>query len=348
MSKFFLTGPVTVFPTKFPIPGLLSLPFFSLCVFNVMAGCRTICIESSFFTSYHHYSSVSNGTTKTNNDSIESIFATEYRLLVYLAPCTISFISNGLKLMYTTKGLKTFFVQYPQFLLAPCFTPFLFEGCKNNGTPNTNSIRVWKLGTIINALYIGCFPQFVLLFMEYYKGVPEWRSQPEILYEHNDGLFKHKYGNIAFAITSGITFFVLTLLFFCTNLMFDREEILNRIFNIICYSRKPKYTVNNKRDSNAISLGCIAHTENVVKATILENENNLNTSQETTQSNAEIYRSNSNDSVLLEKNSNAKTDVIIIKVNSTSNCSAKSPFYFLYCRKYIIFQNLIYSLKIKP
>ena len=109
--------------------------------------------------------------------------------------------------------------KYPQFLIASCFTPFVFEGC------DENSIRIWKFGTVLNALFMGCLPQIILLYMEFYRGTINWdfvgvELSGESLWENNDALFKHRYGNCLFASISGILFLFLIIFTFSTNNIF--------------------------------------------------------------------------------------------------------------------------------
>ena len=66
-------------------------------------------------------------------------------------------------------------------------------------------VKIWKLGTILNGLYIGLLPQCILLFTDYYKGVPSWgfagtTSWEQGVMEDNDALIKHPYGNTILSI----------------------------------------------------------------------------------------------------------------------------------------------------
>ena len=143
MSKFFLTGPIPILPTDSPINGLISLPFVSMILLNTMFSARVMCIENAFFSSYRyqHYLKDRN----VIQTAIDPIIPTEYRLLAYFTPSLISFVINAIRLASTGAKLKCYVRKYPQILVASCFTPFMFEGCEGN------SIRIWKLGSVLNA-----------------------------------------------------------------------------------------------------------------------------------------------------------------------------------------------------
>ena len=241
MTKFFLSGPVSFLPKESLLNGILSLPFICLCLLNTMFCCRTLCIESAFFTTYVHQ--VQNVTTYLwSTQTIKPFISPEFRLLAYLFPCIISFLINGVRLFSTTKGLRKHFIKYPQFIIASCFTPFMFEGQKVTNSGNEYNIRVWRLGTLINAIYIGCIPQCVLLFSEYYRSVSSWKfidksyhfKNLSIGYESNDALIKTPHGNTTFAVASCIFFFLLILVFFCTKTLFENQGIYCKFLNILC------------------------------------------------------------------------------------------------------------------
>ena len=221
MTKFFLSGPIPILPKNYPANGLISLPFLCMLMINSMFAVRVICIENSFFSSYRYerrYLDERHDFSK----RIDPIIDTKYRILVYLTPCLISFIINGVKLL--TSGTK--FMQsirtYPQILIASCFTPFMYQGCEKKGI---YSVRIWKIGTLLNAFFIGCLPQIVLLVMDRYRGVTSWdflgfALTPEFIWENNDALFRSSYGNSLFAIISFVFFFFLILLTFFTDKIF--------------------------------------------------------------------------------------------------------------------------------
>ena len=142
MSKFFLTGPIQFLSKDSAFDGVLSIPFLSLCLINAMFGVRTVCIESAFFTSYRYHFFDENGSWVITR--ISPIISPQYRLLVYLAPCVIPFLINALRLLCTTKGLGKYFLEYPQFLVSPCFTPFMFEGYESNNEHRQYEIKIWK------------------------------------------------------------------------------------------------------------------------------------------------------------------------------------------------------------
>ena len=242
MTKFFLSGPIRFLPNDSTCYGILSIPFLSLFLINTMFGFRIVCLESVFFTSYRYQDYVTLTNSNDINDtpwiSITSIIPPEYRLLVYLAPSTIPLFINGLRLWCTTKGLWKYFMKYPQFIISPCFTPFLFEGYETNHQDGRYKLKIWKSGTIINAIYIGCIPQCILCITDYYKGIHNWKfdatDKENGVFESNDALFKSNYGNTIFATTTAIFFVVLIILFFGSGKLFQDRGIHCRCLNILC------------------------------------------------------------------------------------------------------------------
>ena len=167
MTKFFLQGPIPILPKDSPVNGLISLPFICTLLINSMFAVRVICIENSFFSSYRYqrYYLYKSGLDQA---TIDPIIPPEYRLVVYLVPSLISFIINATRLFKTGTNLRPIIMKYPQILLSPCFTPFAFEGCKEN------SFKIWRGGSICNAFFIGCLPQVVALIMECHRGIVNW------------------------------------------------------------------------------------------------------------------------------------------------------------------------------
>ena len=250
MSKFFLAGPIQFLPLDSAFNGVLSLPFLILCLLNSMFGLRIICIESAFFTSYN-YQIWNKKTSQYDTNQIAPIISPEYRLVVYLAPCVIPFLINAIKLWFTTEGLWKHLMKYPQFLISPCFTPFIFEGYKSTKHPGQYKLKIWKWGSIINAFYIGCLPQCILCITDYHKGINQWdfgkhvnMDMPNITgtisaragedYENNNALFKSNYGNTVFAAISATLFLVLITLLFGSGTLFKEKGIHCRCLTILC------------------------------------------------------------------------------------------------------------------
>ena len=241
MSKFFLAGPIQFLSTDSTFNGILSIPFLGLCIINSMFGIRILCIENIFFTSYR-YQTQDATTFLFNTKQIAPIISQEYRLLVYLAPCIISFFCNCFKIRRTTKGLKEYLLKYPQFLIAPCFTPFMFEGYKQTNNFGQYRLRIWKWGTIINAIYIGCAPQFILLVSDYYKGVHNWEfkgnhssGNAEVNeVEANDALFKSRYGNMIFASSTITICLTIITFFFGSGWFFSKRGFHCKFLTFLC------------------------------------------------------------------------------------------------------------------
>ena len=118
-------------------------------------------------------------------------------------------------------------------MIACMFTPFMFEGSKDK------TIQIWKLGSIVNAFFIGFIPQIFLIIMDYYRGISNWNFigialRAEGIVENNDALFKDRYGNTMFAIISGVfCLFLITFTFF-TDKIFKNHGIYCKCFTILC------------------------------------------------------------------------------------------------------------------
>ena len=221
MAKFILNGPITILPKSFPINGLISPHFTAALFIHTMFGFRTLCLESALFT---HYSkdSFNNVSKEYDTIKIEPILPTEYRMLVYFIPCVIPIMVSFVKILYTTKGLRGLgLAMYPQFIIGCGFSPIMYESYK---VPEKGKygIKIWKLGTIINAIYLGCAPQLLLLYMDHRRGVPSWEFSSKSVnqqkldndFEGNDSIFKHRLGGTLFAVISLVFFLILNISFF--------------------------------------------------------------------------------------------------------------------------------------
>ena len=248
MTKFFVSGLISIFPTEQKLDGILSFPFICVLLLNTMFGYRLVCIENAFFSTYRLQNyGLDSGRNRYHGDaSIDPLIPAEYRIAVYLMPSLISFIINSLRLFYTGKDLKNIFRKYPQVMIACLFTPFMFEGCKEN------NIRIWKYGSLFNAFFIGCFPQVVLLAMDFHRGIVRWDFLGNILnfeqiHENNDALFKYSYGNSIFAIVSGSFFLVLIIITFFTNkVIIDHEKFFRFGIRPRLLKKTPYVDVNVK------------------------------------------------------------------------------------------------------
>ena len=256
-----------------------------------MFGCRTLCIESAFFSTYRHQA-LNRTTNLWHNKTIEPIIPPQFRLLVYLAPAIISLLVNAIRLALTTKGLRKHYMKYPQFIVASCFTPFMFEG---HMLPNSQyHIKIWKLGTFINALYIGCLPQCVLLVTVYYKGVPSWdfigiQVAGQSVYQANDALFKTPYGNTIFAITSSLFFFLLIVLFFNTEMLFKRRGIHCICMHILCCPCPSPCIHYTDPSLNTPAIEVISPVDSEMNGESLNEVGAANESNSNGQSHTEIY-----------------------------------------------------------
>ena len=223
LAKFFLKGPLPILPLDAPLAGVLSFKFLTLLLLNTMFVVRAFCLEAAFFTNYR------SGIDLPGSD-LDPLIPEEYRLVIYLLPALLSFIINLIKLTLSME-LKDFqyFKKFPQFLLCPMFSPLMFEGNPDERDDNAPPVRVWKLGSIMNSVFIGCLPQILLIAMDQYRQVPTWYRKTNVYTRDSDGLIKHNYGNTIFAIASFLLYLFLTTMFFTWERKFKDNGCLNNL-----------------------------------------------------------------------------------------------------------------------
>ena len=105
-------------------------------------------------------------------------------------------------------------------------------------SPNNDyPIKVWKIGSIINAIFIGVVPQIALVIADFQRGVTRWQFNQTNLNnftsEFNDAIFKHRFGNTAFSLICLVFFSIIIALFFYSDKIFVRNGIHCRVFNIL-------------------------------------------------------------------------------------------------------------------
>ena len=214
ITKFFLTGPLPIIPKTALLGGMLSIRFLTFLLLNTMFVVRTFSLEASFFANYRQHI---NSNRAQNTNDIDPLIPEEYRLIIYLLPGLLSFVVNLIRLALTMKPKDLrYFKNFPQFILCPMFSPLMFEGNPDQKNGDEPPIRVWKIGSILNSLFMGCLPQILLLALDKYRQVPSWLLKSFTNYDSNT-LIKHPYGNITFSITSLLLYLLLTTIFFAWN-----------------------------------------------------------------------------------------------------------------------------------
>ena len=266
MAKFILNGPIRILPTNYPLSGLVS-PHFAIAFFiHMMFGFRTVCIENSFFTTYQE--DKWNATNYSyDRKRIDPIFDPKYRMLAYFVPVIITITIGAAKAISSSKGVRGMnLVLYPQFLMGCGFSPIMYEGyevrTKEDGK-KTYGYRIWKIGTIVNALFLGLVPQFVLLGMDHYRGVPSWgfqtaeldQQEEKKLSEGNDALFKSQLGNTLFSSITILLFLVFNVPFFYW--LFYRIDYLDQEHTFIPSSSKTEPSNEEKNIKVSFIITCI-------------------------------------------------------------------------------------------
>ena len=229
LTKFFLKGPLPILPQNAPLAGLLSLKFFALLLLNTMFVVRTFCLEAAVFSSYR----ISKWAKLSN---IDPLIPEEYRLIIYLLPGLLSVIINLTKLVFSMK-IEDFryFNKFPQFIISPMFCPLMFE-VNPDREVNAPPVRVWKLGSIFNSVFIGCLPQILLVIMDQYRQVPTWyrNTEGQPYPPDSNALIKHPHGNTIFSITSLLSYLLLTIIFFAWERIFNKNGFLCKICKTRC------------------------------------------------------------------------------------------------------------------
>ena len=252
-----------------------------------MFGLRSICIESAFFTTYEKR--VYTRTLEVvSSETIEPILPPQYRMLAYFLPALVSFLINTVRLIYTCENIGPYLLRYPQFLMFPCFTPFMFEGDKHDKSSNKYPLKIWKIGTVVNGFCIGCLPQIILLCMEYYRGVPSWDfGTNKLTFEYNEALIKEQYGNTILAISSCSFFFILILMFFFICDVLRHQEINCENPCTSCACNCINYSVVDESESNQI-LDVVKSGEVQNHEQRIEGENNIKNDEDIENANTSI------------------------------------------------------------
>ena len=152
MAKFIMNGPVRITSKYTTNTGNPIINWIGVVLLNLMFSFRLFAIEAIFFSYYQSYDKEFN-----HHKTIpELIDQDELRILFYLLPPFIPIVINCLNLARTYKACCKLYLKHPQIFLLPGFTPFMYEKMENVDKEDQSPIKlkIWKKGTIINALYI--------------------------------------------------------------------------------------------------------------------------------------------------------------------------------------------------
>ena len=221
ISKFYLIGPLRLISQDTLLSGLCSLSFLGHLFLNFGFVLRIYAIEHTLFSEYIiSSSSFSYDKYGITTKSIPAILHYEYRLIFYLIPILPSLILNILSLHQTLpiKSLLKFFLNFPQYLVTSCFTPLIFKGVihlDENKRTSRFKLKIHRIGSMINAIYIIFIPQVMLIISDVCRGIVEWEftisdskwwdAAMNKDLETNSGLTKHPLGNILFAIAAMVS-----------------------------------------------------------------------------------------------------------------------------------------------
>lgn len=185
-----------------------------------MFGFRLFIIESTFFSYYQSYD---------NNwkprDTISPLINDDgLRIIVYFLPSMIPMMTNIYRLKSTHGNFLKLCFQYPQLMLIPGFAPFMYEADIEEAEEDKrySTVKVWKKGTIINAMYSFFIAPLALIISDCARGSVSWDNTPSATVPHRytNSIIKHQFGNIGFSVASiilGLITIVLLGARFCDN-----------------------------------------------------------------------------------------------------------------------------------
>ena len=212
MSRFIMLGPVPISSSAnnstkdFVINGILMV------MVNLIFSFRLFAIEAIFFSYYQGYKS---DWTK-GEEILPLVKNDKFRILFYLLPSLISILANNIRLAITFKDTRKLYLLYPQILLVPGFSPFMYEWVEDltERGKETTRIRIWKKGSIINAIYTGIIPMVGLIISENARGAVHWNFEKtvEVPHKYTNIVIKTAYGNMIFAITGLVVSSILIAL----------------------------------------------------------------------------------------------------------------------------------------
>ena len=261
ITKFFVQGPLSILPQDAPLGGVLSMKFVILFLLNTMFVVRTFCLEAALFTSYRSDNPLS---------QIDPLIPEEYRLVIYFLPGVCSFLVNLLRIALSTRHQdRKYFYNYPQFLLCPMFCPIMLEGNQDQSGSNKQPVRVWKLGSALNSVFLGCFPQILLLGSDYYRRVPVWFKDTNIK-DGTNAFLTYQYGNTIFSITTLLLYSCLMIIFFFYEKIFEGNGRLSNPCKTVCFIF-PKSCFSSMADESGPAY--INNTENAQQECDTSNKN---------------------------------------------------------------------------
>ena len=239
------------------------MKFIILFLLNTMFVVRTFCLEAAFFTSYRSDNPLR---------QIDPLIPEEFRLLIYFLPSVCSFLINLLWLVFSTRRQdRKYLSNYPQFLLCPMFCPIMFEGNQDQRDSNKQPLRVWKLGSALNSVFLGCFPQTLLLVSDYYRRVSIWlKYSVDSNRNDTDAFLPYQYGNTIFSITTLSLYSCLMIIFFFYEKIFEGNGRLSNPCKTVCFIF-PKSCFSSMADESGPAY--INNTENAQQECDTSNKN---------------------------------------------------------------------------
>ena len=202
LTRFVLFGPFATSLKSDQSTRDLMINGITVLLSNLMFSFRLFMIESIFFSYYQSYDS-SYKPYKTisaliNDDGL--------RILVYFLPSIIPILINIYRLISTHGNFLKLCFQYPQLILIPGFTPFMYETKIKEAEEDEKilTVKVWKKGTMINAMYSFFIAPIALIASDCTRGSLSWNNTPNetVPYRYTNSVIKHQFGNIGFSVSS--------------------------------------------------------------------------------------------------------------------------------------------------
>ena len=234
MSKYFLASRHHILPQKGPAGGLLSIRFLGLIILNTMFAARLLCIESVFFSWYSlkEYPESKGYMEYAIWIPTEALISQPYmRIVIFFAPTVFPIIFNLITLARSSKQWKRLILSEPQILISPGFCPIIFRcvKAKSSHDQETPNVYVWKLASIINAIYLGVLPQILMIAAHYMRGLDDLthgkfssKGQPDLV---SNSLILSEYGNVIFASVSSCIYLLFIAHFYTDKSIRFKENL---------------------------------------------------------------------------------------------------------------------------
>lgn len=202
LTRFVLFGPFSTSLQSDQSTRDLIINGITVLLSNLMFSFRLFMIESIFFSYYQSYDS-----SYKPHETISALINDDgLRILVYFLPSIIPILISIYRLKSTHGNFIKLCFQYPQLILIPGFTPFMYEAKVKEAEDDKkmSTVNVWKKGTMINAIYSFFIAPLALIISDCTRGSVSWDNTPSetVPYRYTNSIIKYQLGNIGFSVSS--------------------------------------------------------------------------------------------------------------------------------------------------